>query len=246
MSLLLLAALVLGPADAAHALAAGDEAFLRIDYPAAVSAYEAARADLPSEPGVLWRLARVYVCMGEVAEEDDAGRLFRAGEAYARQCIREDSMCAEGHAWLAGALGYLALSAGPSAQLRLSRELLQEIDETLRLDSTNDIAYSIRGSFYRALGNTGWVKRQIASLLFGDVPEGGYEDAEVALKKAIALAPHVMRHRYELGVLYLDWGRPEEARQQLEAAASLPARVAIDRPRMAKIHELLTTLGQRR
>jgi hypothetical protein len=48
-----------------------------------------------------------------------------------------------------------------------------------------------------------------------------------------------MRHHYELGVLYLDWGRVVEARQVLLHAAKLPIRVAIDRQRVEKIRQLL-------
>ncbi|HTY58254.1 MAG TPA: tetratricopeptide repeat protein, partial [Bacteroidota bacterium] len=99
--------------------------------------------------------------------------------------------------------------------------------------------WSILGSFYRALGNVGWLERALASLFVGTVPRGGYEEAEAALRKAIAIAPGIMRHHYELGILYIDMGRKDEARRALEFAATLPVRTAIDRPRLEKIRELL-------
>lgn len=222
---------------------AGDEAFFSIDYPRAFSSYDAAlRADA-GNPVLLWRLARVSVCMGEVAADPSRDTLFRAGERYARLCIKADSSIPEGHTWLAGALGYLALDASAKEQLSLTRELLGEADRALTLNPSDDVAYSIKGSCYRALGNVGWIQRQIASLLLGSVPPGGFPEAEAALQKAIALAPRVMRHEYELGVLYIDWGRREEARAVLEHAATLPVQTAIDRPRLEKIKQLLTVLG---
>ena len=144
-----------------------------------------------------------------------------------------------GHAWLAGALGYLALEAGIKQQVILTRELKFEVDRALALNPNDDAAYSIKGSMYRALGNVGWLQRQLARIFFGGVPKGGYEEAEAALKKAISLAPEIMRHQYELAVLYLDWGRRAEAKSVLEYAATLPVRVAIDRERLAKIKQLL-------
>jgi hypothetical protein len=48
-----------------------------------------------------------------------------------------------------------------------------------------------------------------------------------------------MRHHFELGILYIDMGRKEEARKALEKGATLPVRTAIDRPRLEKIKELL-------
>jgi len=221
----------------------GDEAFLRIDYPAAITAYEEQLQFYPNDPELLWRLARVYVCTGEVKENGEGEKFFRTAETYARRCTSVDSTKAEGHTWLAATLGYLALNAGMKEQVRLTNELHLEISKSLTLNPNDDAAYSVRGSFYRALGNVGWLQRQLASIFFGHLPKGGFEEGEAALKKAIALAPDVMRHHYELAVLYLDWDRKEEAKAALEFAATLPIRVAIDKPRLAKIKELLASLN---
>ena len=219
------------------------KSFIRIDYPAAIEAYEGALLLDPVNAGILWRLARAYVCMGEVLEEPaDRAPLLKRAEAYARRSIDIDSLTAEGHTWLAGALGYLALDADIRDQVRLSRELLDETTRALQINPGADGALSIRGSFYRALGNVGWLKRGLARVLLGEIPDGGFPEAEVALLQAVALAPEIMRHHYELGVLYMDWGRPEDARRALKQAASLQIRTAIDRPRREKALRLLSEL----
>jgi tetratricopeptide (TPR) repeat protein len=192
---------------------------------------------------VLWRLARLYVCMGEVGRDSVRGLLFRKAEGYARDAITVDSSNSEAHTWRAGALGYLAYYSSPGEQVSLVHEVLREIERAIALNPGNDAAYSIRGSTYRALASVGWFKRQLASLFFGGVPGGSFEEGETALRRAIALAPEVMRHRYELGVLYLDWGKKTEAREALAEAQKLPVRVAIDRPRLEKIQELLQALS---
>jgi tetratricopeptide (TPR) repeat protein len=217
----------------------GDEAFARIEYPAAIARYEEALADHPAESELLWRLARVDVCMSEVAEGEVRRKLLADAEKYARQCIAVDSARGEGHTWLAAALGYLALDAGTEKKLALSRELVREAGRATALNPEDDAAWSILGSFYRALGNVGWLERALASLFIGSVPGGGYAEAESALTKAIAIAPDIMRHHYELGILYIDMRRTEEARRALEKAAGLPVKTAIDRPRLQKIKELL-------
>jgi len=122
--------------------------------------------------------------------------------------------------------------------------LLREVDAALALNPNDDAAYSIKGSFYRAIGNVGWFQRQLAAIFVGRIPKGGFEEAEVALKKAVALAPDVMRHSYELGILYIDMDRKDDARKILKRAAALPIRVAIDRPRLKRIQELLTTMAK--
>ena len=232
------------PSDPSAMVASGDEAFLNIDYPAAASAYASALHDHPEDPEILWRLARVYVCIGEVVGEHEHQDFYKTAEAYARWCIQADSASSDGHTWLAGALGYIALDAGMREQIRLSSEVRSETDWALELNPNDDVAYSIKGSLYRALGNVSWLRRQVASIFIGGVPLGGYEESEAALKKAISLAPAVMRHHYELAVLYIDWCRNAEAMTILEHAATLRVQTAIDRPRLANIKELLSTLEQ--
>jgi tetratricopeptide (TPR) repeat protein len=226
--------------DGSARLAPGDAAFVQMDYPAAVRDYEQALAEMPADPILHWRLARVYVCIAEVEEEGQRRvAALRSAETHARECIRGDSLIWEGHTWLAAALGYLALEVGMQEQVSLSHELLAESDRALALNPKDDIALSIRGSFFRALGNVGWLKRQLAKIFVGEIPDGGFAEAERSLLEAVALAPDIMRHRYELGVLYLDMGRIPEACTLFAQAASLPVRVAIDRPRLAKIRVYL-------
>jgi len=226
-------------------LASGDEAFFRIEYNSARTIYQSALADDANDPEVLWRVARLLVCMGEILPLDDAEPLFRIAEQHARRCIELDSTSSPGYTWLAASLGYIALQSGIRDQVEISGRLLGAIDSAIKLDPENDAAYSIRGSFYRALGNLGWVKRSAARVFIGSIPDGGYRESEEALRHAISLAPGIMRHQYELGVLYLDMGREEEARVVLEKALTAPVRVAIDVVRKKKIARLLENLKSR-
>jgi len=225
--------------DTAGPLAAADLALSRIDYVSATELLEQALENAPGDPAVHWKLARVHVLVAEVLAGEEQSRHLRTAEWQAQQAIALDSLCAPGYTWLAASLGYRALQAGSAEQVTLSGEILRATDRAIQLDSTDDIAYAIRGSTYRALGNVGWFQRSIASLLFGDVPDGGFAEAEVSLRMAVRLAPEIMRHRYELAILLLDMGREQEGRQMLVSASELPVKTASDVPRLETIRELL-------
>jgi tetratricopeptide (TPR) repeat protein len=117
---------------------------------------------------------------------------------------------------------------GGKTKVQLCNVIKQELDCSINLNPFDDIAYSILGSFYMALGNVSWFERQLASIFLGNLPEGGYEESESALKKAIALAPGVIRHHFELAELYMGQDRHREALEEFQLVIRLPVLLASD------------------
>ncbi len=227
----------------APSLSAADEEFTAINYPAAEALYDSLLVQDPANPAVLWRLARVNISIAEVSPREQKKELYRKAEGYSRRCILADSTVAEGHTWLAAALGNLAVFEGSREKVRLCGEIKRQLDIALALNPRDDIAWSILGSFYRALGNVSWFERQIASIFIGSLPPGGYPEAEEALRRAISLAPHILRHWHELGMLYVDWGRNDDAKGVLDTAATMPVVIASDRHRLQLVSKLRESLG---
>jgi hypothetical protein len=58
----------------------------------------------------------------------------------------------------------------------------------------------------------------------------------------VALAPRVLRHQFELALLYLDWDREDDARRVLRVAQRLPALMASDLHTHRRVIELLEDL----
>ena len=228
----------------AASISEGDAEFAKINYPGAVSKYDTGLQDSPANPDLLWRMARVHVCMGDVAEKDRRENLYRQAEQYARQCVAAAETLSEGHTWLAAALGNIAMFEGSETKVKLCNEIKRELDRAVVLNPNNDVAYSILGSFYRALGNVSWLERQLANVFLGSLPSGGFEESETALKKAISLAPHTMRHYFELGMLYYQWDKPDEARKAFTLAKEQPVLLASDRRKLSRIEEMLSRLDE--
>jgi tetratricopeptide (TPR) repeat protein len=207
----------------------GDAEFAVFRYATAEVLYEEDLAVYADSADILWRLARVNVCIADIADQDRRLDLYRRAESFADRCIRADSMRSEGHTWRAAALGNIAMFEGSKTKVKLCYAIKGELEESIRLNPRDDIAYSILGSFYMALGNVSWMERRLAAIFLGSLPEGGYDDAESALKLAVALSPRVIRHHAELGDLYELEDRPQEALTEFQLVLTLPVLLASDR-----------------
>lgn len=223
-------------------IASGDAAVIALRYPDARRLYEASLSSAPQDPAVLWRLARLSNLEAGLATGDRKRALYEEAERHARGCVAADSTVAEGYTWLAVSLGNLAMFEGSKAKVRMCTEIKSALDRALLLKPDDDVAYTILGSFYRALGNVSWIERQLASVFLGRLPDGGYPEAEAALQRAIVLAPRTLRHRQELGMLYIDWGKEDQARTVLRASLQLPNVLASDEADKEKIREALSEL----
>jgi len=123
----------------------GDQEFVSRNYPLAVAVYDSVLTTSRDSASVLWRLARVYICVADVAPEDQQLELYRRAEAYAVRSISSDSTKSEGHSWRAAALGSVAMFEGSKAKVRLCTVIKQELERAIELNPRDDIAFSILG-----------------------------------------------------------------------------------------------------
>jgi len=233
---MIIIALIVG-ALISYSTADGDQAFASMKYDEAVTIYESLLSRDSTESEVFWRLARVHVCMGDVQEGKEREIHYRRALYFARRCVTVDSQSSAGYTWLAAALGNTAMFEGSRTKVAYCREIKRLLDIAIVLDPKNDVAYSILGSFYRQLANVNWLERSLADLLMGGLPQGGRKESEDALTKAIAIAPNIIRHRYELGLLYKEWSKDDQARETFEVARQLQPSMVSDYKRLAQIEE---------
>jgi tetratricopeptide (TPR) repeat protein len=209
----------------------GDEAFTKMDYPRAAYQYDSVLQRVSPNPELLWRLARLHIAVGDVSDEKEREDHYKLAVEYAQRCTMLDSTNSEGYAWYAAALGSAAMDAGARRKIDAAREIKRCLDRAVTLNPNNDIAWSILGTFYRSLGGISWIERQLANLILGGIPSGGYEESEEAFHRAILIAPGIVRHRFELALLYEETDRPEEAAEQYRQCTLLPPQMASDRSR---------------
>ncbi len=225
-----------------------DEAFFAMRYELADSLYSLAQDIHPETPGVYWKLSRLYVGIGEALppENTEARRpFFERAVVFARTCTEIDPDVAEGHTWLAASLGVLSDNAGPREKIKRANIIKSELEQALELNPHDDVALSILGSFHREISDMGWLEKVFAKTFLGALPEGSREEAETYLKRAIASNPLVIRHYHELGKLYRDMKRYEDAMEVLGEALTKPVLMKSDVRRRENIKALMTGLSKK-
>ncbi|ASQ91655.1 hypothetical protein CHL67_05500 [Prosthecochloris sp. GSB1] len=225
-----------------------DAAFYAMDYRLADSLYTLSQDIHPGDPSVYWKLSRLYVSMGEtiLPEETEARRpYFEKAVEFAETCTEIDDTVPEGHTWLAASLGVLSDNAGPREKIKRANIIKNELERALQLNPRDDVALSILGSFHREIADIGWLEKVFAKTFLGSLPKGSREEAEKYLKKAIAYNPRVIRHYHELGKLYIDMDRYDEARSVLEQALTRPVLMKSDERRLRNIRLRLEELSEK-
>lgn len=199
-----------------------------MNYLRAVALYDSVLTTSADSNVVLWRMARALTFLADTLTSDDKLEMYQKANALALRSVRADSTNSDAHAWLAASIGNIAMFEGGKTKVKLCGEIKRELDIALRLDSNNDVAYSILGSFYKALGDVSWFEKRLASIFLGSLPDGGYEESDVAFRRAIALAPDVIRNHYELGKVYMCQDRRDEALAEFRIVLSLPVSIGKD------------------
>ncbi|MBC7450175.1 MAG: hypothetical protein H7259_01660 [Cytophagales bacterium] len=222
-----------------NAIAKGDLYFNQMRYLDAIAWYSLDSANAEAQ----WKIARANICIGESTDKNLKEAYFRKAEKAARACITINERNGYGHTWLAAALGTVAMYEGSKTKILLVTEIRKELDRAIALNPKDDIAYSILGSVYREIGNISWFERQLAETFIGKIPSGGYEDSEKAFKQATTLAPDIMRHWCEFGLLYEYWDKPELAKQAFLKAKACPVFLKGDHDRLIIIEEHLKNLN---
>jgi len=187
-----------------------------------------------------WKIAKANVCYGDIALKSEKEQYFRAAEKAAQRSIALESSNSNGYTWRAAAIGNIAMYEGSAARVKSCNSIKADVLKAIQLNPNDDIAYSILGSLYREIGNISWVEKQLAMTFIGKIPDGGYLESEQSFNKAIAINPELMRHWYELGLLYTYWGKKDKSIEAFEKAKMCPVLIASDKNKLIDIEKRIS------
>lgn len=235
LTLLILAFLSMGFSIRTDNIANGDQYFQKMKYREALYFYLME----PENYEAQWKISRTYIIIADTAHGTLKKQYILRAEQAARKSVTLNEHCGYAHTWLAAALGNKAVYEGSKEKIRLCNSIQSELNRAIELNTKDDVAYSILGTFYRQLGSISWVERQLAETFLGAVPKGGYAESEQYLKKSIELSPTTIRHWYELGLTYQAWGKKELARSSFLKVKALTPQVYSDHVRVKHVEALL-------
>src|SRR5262245_40003005 len=186
------------PADALYA----DRANLASARKAAQAWTEQLTGD-PKSFEAAWKLARTDYWLGGHTPEAEQRKFLEDGIEAGKKAAALEPNRPEGHFWIAANMGALAESFGVRQGVKYRKPIREELETVIQLDRP-----FMRGSADRALGR--WYAE--VPRLFG----GNKKLAEDHLKESLKYGPDATISHYFLAELYLDQGRKQEARAELQ------------------------------
>lgn len=180
----------------------------------ALMLYLSAEKVEPKNPDLLVRIARQYrYLMTDAPDPQEKLRLGHIALDYSTRAAACGPKDCDAQLAPAITLGKMLPYMPVKEQVSASPKIKESVDKALAIDPENDTAWHILGRWNRVLAEISSPKRFFASLIYGQLPKGSIDEAEHDMKKAIALNPRRLMHYIELGRVYAQMGKTQEARE---------------------------------
>ena len=193
----------------------------------------------PENHEALWGAARSAVAQGLLSQGSRIqNQWYKIGESYARRATEIEPANLDGLYWLLSAKGLRAVQSGGREASALAREVYDLAHHVLEMDSLHAGAYHALGVLNFRVRRLSGLERWVARTFLGaDVMNStSWEDAERYLLRAVELRPEYILFHLDLGRMYLNRDRKDEARSHLERVLELPVLEPPD-PRFQAIAE---------
>ncbi len=226
-----------GTADAL--IAKGDVFDKQLQPREALQCYLPANKLDPNNARLLVSIARQYRhLMSDTSSSKEKLRLGRISLGFAQRAATLAPRNSEAQLSPAISYGKMLPYMVAREQVDDAPRIKEAVDRALRLDPNNDTAWHVRGRWNRTLAGVGVVKRVLAGAIYGKLPVTTNEAAEHDLLKAISINPNRVMHYVELGRIYVQMGRNEDARKFIQKGLSMPNKEKDD-PEMKAIGKAL-------
>jgi tetratricopeptide (TPR) repeat protein len=204
-------------------IARGDAFDRKLQATEALQYYLPAEQLQPANVHVLVCIARQYrYLLADATTPEEKVRLGRIALGYSQRAAALAPKNAEAQLSIAISYGKMLPFLGTKEQIEASHYIKDSADRALELDPNNDLAWHVLGRWHRTLSDVNIVKRRLASLVYGQLPQTTTEEAVKCFEKAIEINPNRLIHYVELGRAYAQMGKTAEARRFIEKGLAMP------------------------
>ena len=204
-------------------IAKGDVFDKKLQAAEALQCYLPAEKLQPTNVHVLVCIARQYrYLLADATTRNEKLRLGGIALGYAQRAAALAPRNAEAHLSIAISYGKMLPYMDTKDQIEASRDIKDSVDKAIELDPENDLAWHVLGRWHRTLSDVNLIKRRIAAILYGKLPQTTTEEAVKCFEKAIELNPSRLMHYVELGRAYAQMGKTAEARRFIEKGLAMP------------------------
>jgi tetratricopeptide (TPR) repeat protein len=193
----------------------GDGCYAKLQAANALRFYLPAEKLDPSNERLLVRISREYRhLMSDARKSEEKRKLGGIALDYAKRAVALGPNDPDAQLAVAISYGKLQPLEGNWDKIEASRIIKDAADKAVKLDPHNDLGWHVLGRWHQGLADVSAAKRALAQVIYGEVlPESTYEEAAKCFQKAIELNPNRLMHYIELGEVYAQMGRTDEARR---------------------------------
>jgi tetratricopeptide (TPR) repeat protein len=222
-------------------IAEGDEfSEKKFDNYKALEKYTEAYKIDPQNYGVLWKLSKVYVDIGEhlpantKEEKKKQLEMYEKAREFAELAIKVNPNGSMGYTRRAIALGRIALFKGVWESIDLVKEVEKDCEKAIQLDPNNSVAYYVLGRTHAKLCERPKFARNLLGLGWAS-----YEEAIKNYEKAISLRPTFIMYRLDAAKAYIEVKNYAKAKEHLMKISELPTEDEDDPQFRKEARELL-------
>jgi len=167
----------------------------------------------PNNVRLLVRISREYRhLMSDATKPEQKLSLGNTAVDYAKRAVSLDPNDPDAQLAVAISYGKLGPFETNREKFEASRVIKDAADKVVKLDPGSDLGWHVLGRWHLALAEVSAFERAMAQFAYGKLPESTYQDAARCFEKAIELNPNRLMHYIELGRVYVQMGRIDDAR----------------------------------
>jgi tetratricopeptide (TPR) repeat protein len=211
--LLTAAALHAEPAD--ELIAKGDVYYINLQAAEALKYYLPAEKLEPNNVRLLVRISREYRhLMTDATKPEEMLRLGGTAVDYAKRAVVFDPEDPEAQLAVAISYGKLQPLEGNREKIEALYIIKNAADKAIKLNPRSDLGWHVLGRWHKGLADLNAFQRAMAQVAYGkQLPDSTYQEAVSCFEKAIELNPNRLMHYIELGRVYAQMGRTNDARR---------------------------------